>query len=281
MSSQSFPQSSSNKHDDLRLISSFPISPTNSIPPTPLIQTSDPSGPLTPDPVHVGNPLLGSSPTNKNSNSIPSTPSIRTIGDYELSETKLDDFKCARQLTTGETVLYKEFSLDTVRQRLEPYQRLMNNLQKRKRKSSQLTPEQLAAKHHLHFYRDIIPLERTAIVIYSNYSNNFHQYITEKQRLPETEARKFFPQIVRAVQLCHQVGLIVRDLKLRKIIFHDQNQTQLLVTGLDEAIMLSTPASTDDMVSSRFSCPVYACPEIVLNRQLYSGKMADSWTLGT
>jgi len=44
--------------------------------------------------------------------------------------------------------------------------------------------------------------------------------------------------------------------------------------------MLSNPTSTDDFVSSRFSCPVYACPEIVLNRQMYSGKLADSWSLG-
>jgi serine/threonine protein kinase len=182
-------------------------------------------------------------------------------------------------LSTGEALLYKEYSLEIVRQRLEPYQRLMALLQSTN-KNAQLTLEQIAWKYHLHCFRDIISLERTAIVIYSNYKSNLHQYITDKHRLNESETRKLFSQIVRAVQMCHRVGLIVRDLKLRKIIFHDQTHTHLLLTGLDEAIMLPNPTTTDDMVSSRFSCPVYACPEIVLNRHMYSGKMADSWSLG-
>lgn len=281
MSSQALHDPTSIKNDPLRLLPQFSSSQNNSIPSTPLIQANDPSGPLTPDTVHLGNPFaaLSSSSAVIAANSIPLLPAVRTIGDYELSETKIDDFKCARHITTGEALLYKEYSLDIFRQRLEPYQRLMNILQTLNRNSS-LTPEQLAWKYHLHFFRDTIVLERTAIVIYSNYSSNLHHYITEKHRLNENETRKLFSQIVRAVHMCHQVGLIVRDLKLRKIIFHDQSQTHILLTGLDEAIMLETPTTTNDLVSSRFSCPVYACPEIVLNRQMYSGKMADSWSLG-
>lgn len=272
MSSESSPRHpSSAKHSELRL-----LTPLSSISPsTSLVQPPDSSGPLTPDSNHLGNPFAALTP-----NSIPTLPSVRTIGDYELSETKVDEFKCARYLPTGEALLYKEFSLDIVRQRLEPYQRLLTLLQSMK-KNDALSAEQLANKYHLHFFRDIIPLERTAIVIYSNYTTNLHQYITEKHRLNENETRRLFAEIVQAVQLCHRVGLIVRDLKLRKIIFDEQKSGHLLLTGLDEAIMLTTPNSTNDMVSSRFSCPVYACPEIVLNRQLYSGKMADSWSLGT
>jgi serine/threonine protein kinase len=143
-----------------------------------------------------------------------------------------------------------------------------------------MTIQQLAAKYNLHFFHDIISLEKTAIVLYPNYSSNLHTYITEKHRLNENESRNLFTQIVRAIQMCHRVGLIIRDLKLRKIIFNNSTHTHLLLTGLDEAIMLTSPTSTDDFVSSRFSCPVYACPEIVLNRQMYSGKLADSWSLG-
>lgn len=274
-SSQTSHHTSSTKHGDLHLLTQISSSPRNSNPSTPLPQSTDPSGPLTPDAIHLGNPFAALATTN-----LPLLPSIRTIGDYELSETKFDDFKCARHIPTGEALLYKEFSLDIVRQRLEPYQRLLTILQL-SNKNSQLTLEQLAYKYHIHFFRDILSLDRTAIVLYPNYTNNLHQYITEKHRLNENETRNLFSQIVRAVQICHRVGLIVRDLKLRKIIFNDNTHTHLLLTGIDESIMLSTPTTTDDFVSSRFSCPVYACPEIVLNRQMYSGKMADSWSLGT
>lgn len=273
--SQTTHHSSSAKHDDIHLLTQISSSPTSSNPSTPYPQSTDPSGPLTPDAIHLLNPFAALATTN-----LPSVPSVRTIGEYELTETKLDDFKCARHIPTGETVLYKEFSLEVIRQRLEPYQRLISILQL-SNKNSQLTIEQLANKYHIHFFRDIISLERTAVVLYPNYTNNLHQYITEKHRLNENEARNLFSQIVRAVQICHRVGLIVRDLKLRKIIFNDNSNTHLLLTGIDESIMLSSPTTTDDHVSSRFSCPVYACPEIVLNRQMYSGKMADSWSLGT
>lgn len=246
--------------------------------------TIDPSGPLTPDTVVLVNPfaaLATSQPsTPKNP---PPLPSVRLIGDYELSETKFDDFRCARHVPTGEALLYKEYPLETLRQRLEPYRRLSSALLAspvNRHLINSMTMEQLAAKSNLHFFRDVLSLERTAIVLYPNYSSNLHTYITEKHRLNESESRNLFTQIVRAIQTCHRVGLIIRDLKLRKIIFNSSTHAHLLVTGLDEAIMLASPAATDDFVSSRFSCPVYACPEIVLNRQMYSGKLADSWSLG-
>ncbi|CAF4305676.1 unnamed protein product [Rotaria sp. Silwood2] len=288
MSSQTSRHQSSVKAHDLRLLTQISTSSSSSSsssnPLTPIPQLNDPSGPLTPDSVVYVNPFTSNNNNNLSTfNNQPLLPTIRTIGQYELSETKFDDFKCARHILTDEVYLYKEYPIENLRQRLEPYQRLTklllsSNINKQLIKSMSI--EQLAAKYHLHFFHDVISLERTAIVLYSNYSNNLHTYITEKHRLNEHESRNLFTQIVSAVKMCHQIGLIIRDLKLRKIIFNNNIHSHLLLTGLDEAIMLTSPTSTNDFVSSRFSCPVYACPEIVLNRQMYSGKYADSWSLG-
>lgn len=267
------PSSTSIKRHDLQFLRQI----SSSNPSTPSI---DSSGPLTPDTVVLVNPFATLASTTPLSFS---SPSLRLIGDYELSETKLDDFKCARHLPTGEPFLYKEYPLESLRQRLEPYQRLTSLLLAsniNKQLINSMSIEQLAAQHHLHFFHDVLSLDKTGIVLYRDYSNNLHTYITDKHRLSEHETRQLFSQIVRALQMCHHVGLIIRDLKLRKIIFHNSTHSQLLLTGLDEAIMLSSPTCKEDFVSSRFSCPVYACPEIVLNRQMYSGKLADSWSLG-
>jgi serine/threonine protein kinase len=275
-------QSSSIKRHDLRFLTQISSSPLTSNPSTPLPQSTDPSGPLTPDSVVLVNPFATLVATTKTNQTLLSS-SIRLIGEYELSETKFDDFKCARHIPSGEPFLYKEYPLEIVRQRLEPYQRLTSLLLAsniNKQLINSMSIQQLAAKNNLHFFHDIISLETTAIVLYPNYSSNLHTYITEKHRLNENESRNLFSQIIRAIQMCHRVGLIIRDLKLRKIIFNNSTHSHLLLTGLDEAIMLKSPTSTDDFVSSRFSCPVYACPEIVLNRQMYSGKFADSWSLG-
>jgi serine/threonine protein kinase len=283
MSSQTSRHQSSVKRHDLRFLTQTSSSPLTSNPSTPLPQITDPSGPLTPDTVVLVNPFASSTTTTNKPNNQLSLPSIRIIGEYELSETKFDDFKCARHIPSGEALLYKEYPLEIVRQRLEPYQRLSSLLlasNTNKQLINSMSIQQIAARHNLHFFRDILSHENQGIVLYPNYSSNLHTYITEKHRLNENESRNLFSQIIRAIQMCHQVGLIIRDLKLRKIIFNNSTHSHLLLTGLDEAIMLPNSTSNDDFVSSRFSCPVYACPEIVLNRQMYSGKLADSWSLG-
>jgi len=228
----------------------------------------DPSGPLTPD-----------IPLNSTIN--PFSSSIRRYGEYEFTETKFDDFKCARHLTTDESYLYKEYPTEQIRQRLEPYRRLTSILLSSERNQRELQSKslcELAAKYHLHFYSDLITCEGRTFVIYPNYTSHLHTFITDRHRLSEGETRQLFSQMVRAVQLCHRVGLILRDMKLRKLIFQ-ATRSHVLLTGLDDAIVLST-SYEDDYISSRFSCPVYACPEIVVNRQNYSGKRADAWSLG-
>jgi hypothetical protein len=152
MSSQTSHHQSSVKPHDLRFLS--PVSTSN--PSTPLPQVTDPSGPLTPDTVVLVNPFASLSATLNNQ---PLLPSIRLIGEYELSETKFDDFKCARHIPSGEALLYKEYPLEIVRQRLEPYQRLTSILLSsniNKQLISSMSIEQIASKSNLHFFRDII-----------------------------------------------------------------------------------------------------------------------------
>lgn len=50
---------------------------------------------------------------------------------------------------------------------------------------------------------------------------DLHTYICNKKRLKESEAVDFFHQIVSIVSDCHNNGIILRDLKLRKFVFSD------------------------------------------------------------
>ncbi|XP_063096300.1 NUAK family SNF1-like kinase 2 isoform X2 [Cavia porcellus] len=58
------------------------------------------------------------------------------------------------------------------------------------------------------------------IVIVMEYASrgDLYDYISERQRLSEREARHFFRQIVSAVHYCHQNGIVHRDLKLENIL---------------------------------------------------------------
>lgn len=118
----------------------------------------------------------------------------------------------------------------------------------------------------------------SAYVIFQRQFEDLHSYIRRQRRLRESEANDLFSQIVSAVDHCHQSGVIIRDLKLRKFVFKDSGRTQLLLNGLEEAHVLNDP--DDDQMTDKHGCPAYVSPEILYSTHGYSGKAADVWSLG-
>ena len=56
-----------------------------------------------------------------------------------------------------------------------------------------------------------------------NYGD-LHLYVRNKKKLKEEEAIRLFWQIVAAVECCHNNGVVLRDLKLRKLVFKDKER---------------------------------------------------------
>lgn len=53
---------------------------------------------------------------------------------------------------------------------------------------------------------------------------DLHQYLRQKKRLSETQAAPLFQQLVRLVYKAHARGIALRDIKLKKIVFEDQQR---------------------------------------------------------
>lgn len=66
----------------------------------------------------------------------------------------------------------------------------------------------------------IVPAEETNSGVYED----LHTYIRNKRRLCEMEARSLFHQICETVQICHRNGIILRDLKLKRFYFIDEER---------------------------------------------------------
>ncbi|XP_054430139.1 tribbles homolog 3 [Pteronotus mesoamericanus] len=101
--------------------------------------------------------------------------------------------------------------------------------------------------------------------------------LVRRGRLPEPEAAGFFRQMAAAVAHCHQHGLVLRDLKLRRFVFTDCERSKLVLENLEDACVLTGP---DDTLWDKHACPAYVGPEILSSRASYSGKAADVWSLG-
>lgn len=118
-----------------------------------------------------------------------------------------------------------------------------------------------------------------AYVLFPRTYGDLHSYVREKKRLHENEARKLFRQIVSAICHCHDNGVVLRDLKLRKFVFQDEGRTRLQLEGLEDAVVLSE--DDQDVLKDKHGCPAYVSPEILTATETgYSGKSADVWSLG-
>lgn len=71
---------------------------------------------------------------------------------------------------------------------------------------------------------EIILGETKAYVIFDRHYGDLHSYVRQKKKLREEEASQLMEQIVAAVLHCHDNGVVLRDLKLRKFVFKNQER---------------------------------------------------------
>ncbi|KAI9203054.1 kinase-like domain-containing protein [Polychytrium aggregatum] len=98
-------------------------------------------------------------------------------------------------------------------------------------------------------------------------------YIVAHGRLKEPEARKFVTQIISALEHCHSLNIVHRDLKAENLLLGDEMTIKISDFGLsnvfDKAKTLGTCCGS----------PVYSAPELIEGRR-YIGPEVDIWSLG-
>ncbi|BES88744.1 STYKc [Nesidiocoris tenuis] len=107
---------------------------------------------------------------------------------------------------------------------------------------------------------------------------DLHLYVRMRKRLREAEAKRLFRQVAETVKECHDQGVVLRDLKLRKFVFSNPERTELKLENLEDAVVLEDGA--DDVLQDKRGCPAYVSPEILRSNARYSGRAADMWSLG-
>lgn len=135
----------------------------------------------------------------------------------------------------------------------------------------------LESHSHINQVEEVIVGRTSTYVIFPQCHGDLHSHVRARRNLRETEARALFKQIASAVAACHQAGIVLRDLKLRKFVFKDPQRTQLKLETLDDAVVLE---EDDDWLNDKHGCPAYVSPEILSPTSNYSGRAADCWSLG-
>lgn len=116
---------------------------------------------------------------------------------------------------------------------------------------------------------------RRAWVVFPAHHGDLHSYVRVRRRLREVEAQRLFTKVAATVAACHDAGLVLRDLKLRKFVFTDPDRQQLELESLEDSVLVGD----EDWLQDKHGCPAYVAPEI-LTSSSYSGRAADMWGLG-
>lgn len=131
---------------------------------------------------------------------------------------------------------------------------------------------------HINSLHEVLLGERFLYLVFPPAHGDLHSHVRLRKRLREPEARRLFRQIAETVRACHDQGIVLRDLKLRKFVFADSQRSHLKLETLEDAVVLEDP--DDDLLQDKRGCPAYVSPEILRSHAQYSGRAADMWSLG-
>ncbi|XP_073113450.1 CBL-interacting protein kinase 18 [Elaeis guineensis] len=97
-----------------------------------------------------------------------------------------------------------------------------------------------------------------------------------KGKLKEDVARKYFQQLIGAVDFCHSRGVYHRDLKPENLLLDDNGDLKVSDFGLSA---LAESTRQDGLLHTTCGTPAYVAPEVI-NRKGYDGAKSDIWSCG-
>ncbi|XP_077248444.1 CBL-interacting protein kinase 9 [Tasmannia lanceolata] len=200
-----------------------------------------------------------------------SVPGSRTrVGKYEIGKTlgegTFAKVKYARNVETDEYVAIK------VLDKAQVLRHKMVEQIKREISTMKLIKHPNVVKLHE------VMASKTKIYIVLEFVNGGELFdkIVNHGRLKEDEARRYFQQLINAVDYCHSRGVYHRDLKPENLLLDSFGLLKVSDFGLSA---LSQQIREDGLLHTACGTPNYVAPE-VLNDKGYDGTVADIWSCG-
>ena len=98
-------------------------------------------------------------------------------------------------------------------------------------------------------------------------------YLVKHGKMAEPKARRFFQQIVCAVEYCHRHKIVHRDLKPENLLLDNELNVKIADFGLSNIM------TDGNFLKTSCGSPNYAAPEVISGK-LYAGPEVDVWSCG-
>ncbi|GAB4829383.1 CBL-interacting serine/threonine-protein kinase 23 [Ancistrocladus abbreviatus] len=192
------------------------------------------------------------------------------VGRYELGRTlgegTFAKVKFARNTETGEHVAIKILDKEKVLRN-----KMINQI---KREIS--TMKLIRHPNVIRLFEVMASKTKIYIVIEFVTGGELFDKIASKGRLKEDEARKYFQQLINAVDYCHSRGVFHRDLKPENLLLDVNGVLKVSDFGLSA---LAQQVREDGLLHTTCGTPNYVAPEVINNKG-YDGAKADLWSCG-
>lgn len=114
----------------------------------------------------------------------------------------------------------------------------------------------------------------TDIIMVLEYAGDeLFDYIVKNGKMAESKARRFFQQIVCAVEYCHRHKIVHRDLKPENLLLDNELNVKIADFGLSNVL------TDGNFLKTSCGSPNYAAPEVI-GGKLYAGPEVDVWSCG-
>lgn len=119
----------------------------------------------------------------------------------------------------------------------------------------------------------VIKTPAEIIMVLEYAGGELFDYIVQNGRMKEDEARRFFQQMLCAVEYCHRHKIVHRDLKPENLLLDENLNVKIADFGLSNIM------TDGNFLKTSCGSPNYAAPEVI-GGKLYAGPEVDVWSCG-
>ncbi|KAL9385247.1 hypothetical protein Peur_022257 [Populus x canadensis] len=192
------------------------------------------------------------------------------VGKYELGKTigegSFAKVKVAKNVETGDVVAIKILDREQVlrHKMVEQLKREISTMKLIKHPNVIKIFEVMASKTKIYIVIEFVD------------GGELFDKIAKHGRLREDEARRYFQQLINAVDYCHSRGVFHRDLKPENLLLDSHGVLKVSDFGLSA---LSQQLQGDGLLHTACGTPNYVAPEVLKDKG-YDGTASDVWSCG-
>lgn len=195
---------------------------------------------------------------------------MKTVGKYVLGRT-LGKGKFSKVKEADHSETHKKYAMKILRLGdIDGDKKILDDIQKEINVMKKLKHQHIVQLHEVLLADDFVYLVMEIID-----GGDLYERIVQEGKLKENDVRRYFQQLIEAIEYCHNEGVVHRDLKPENLLISMKDDfLKISDFGLSaysdsNAVMLKTPCGT----------PHYLAPEVLTGKH-YDGRQADIWSCG-